>query len=108
MPCYQSRTYSVEFKAEHKGLLQQAAESLGASLSVGEEASVTLVTFKDGNIVAISNGKATGRNQDQVNSLRVAYSEAVVNQAKQWAQAKGWNAQQQSNGKLVLTKGGRR
>ncbi len=110
MPCYEINTFRVEFKAENYGLLQKAVQGLGGSIMRNATTGRATVVLKDGTTISIENGQATttARNGEQrINELRVAYSQTVVSQAKQWAASKGWSVQQTSANKMTLSKGQR-
>ena len=108
MPCWQVNTFSVEFAPQNYGVLSAAVRAMGGELR--RNGLLATVILKDGTTISLNNGQATGYGINaakNVNDLRVAYSKAIVSQAKQWAQAKGWSAQQTSANKTTLSKGTR-
>lgn len=98
MPCYEVNTISVEFSPQHYGVLMKAVESLGGKMRRGNGQATVVIGDQT---VIVKDGKANGPEQ-LVNSLRVAYSTAIVDQAKQWAAAKGWQTTA-SGGKTTIT-----
>jgi hypothetical protein len=107
VPCYQISTISTEFKASNFGLLSDVVKASGAEIKIHGD--IATVTLANGLEIKIANGQASGPWQVEkaINALRVAYSQAIVTQAKAWAQQKGWAVQQQSPNKMSLTKGQR-
>lgn len=82
MPCYTVRLVSVEFKAENKTILEEAARLLKWSYRLqGAYAQVGPV------IVYFDRQQARARRQGDINLLKQAYTQAAVKTA---AKKKGW------------------
>lgn len=93
MPCYQTNIVSIDFKPENEHLLRKALQALGWTITKnGQQIRVST----NSGTITIENGAATGR-PNEVNTLRVAYSNTVVAHAAQIAKAKGWNVQTVGN-----------
>lgn len=106
MPCYEVNTVSVEFSPRNYGTLSQAVQALGGQMCRNGE--LATVVLPSGRTVTLDNGQAIGRAED-INALRVAYSQAIVTQAQQWAKAKGWQASVSTGGtKTTFTAKGAR
>jgi hypothetical protein len=82
MPCYEVNLISVQFKIENLEILKSAAALLSWNFA------------KYGNIVKVgpvniylSQSKAESSTQENINTLKRAYSQAAVKAA---AKAKGW------------------
>lgn len=99
----------MEFKAENYGLLKQAAESLGWVMRRGGEQATLVgpdvtIVVRGGKAEATSSLSAE-RIGAEVNKLRVAYSQQVVNSVQAWAAQKGWQVQQAGPNKVTIQKG---
>lgn len=92
MPCYEVRTYSVEFKAGNRAIFDAAVKALGWK---SQNVSDGVVSFEGGNIIIdLNSGKATVREipgqttyQEKLNALKRSYSRQAVNAA---AKRMGW------------------
>lgn len=88
MPCYEVRTYSVEFKAGNRAIFDAAVKALGWT---PQNVSADVVSFERGNIrIDLASGKATvteivGRGQtsyqSKLNELKRSYSRQAINAA---------------------------
>jgi hypothetical protein len=88
MPCYQVRTYSVEFKAHNRAILDLALKSLDWIRE--PTGSDKVLSFQNGAIVInLDKGTAQIRAgyQEKLNALRRSYSRQAVNAA---AKRMGW------------------
>ena len=91
MPCWQVRTISVEFKAQHRDLLDEALNDLGWEV-LEQNVYGILVRPKgsrDSIRLDLVRGEATfdEQMQDRLNELKVGYSRAAVRKV---AKQKGW------------------
>ena len=80
MPCYTVRMTSVEFKAAHKGLLDEAVKFLGwRQHTTGSTVRVTTGNY-DVIDIDLARGTATFAEniQDRVNELKRAYSAQAI------------------------------
>jgi len=85
MPCYESRTISVEFHAKHRAVLDDAIASLGWR---AEETSPGVLTVNGGWLtVYLSEGRAVTSSQSDLNRLKVAYSKESLKRA---CRRNGW------------------
>jgi hypothetical protein len=92
MPCYQVRTYSVEFKAGNRAIFDAAVNALGWK---AQNVSDSVVSFDGGMIrIDLASGKATVMEQpgqmtyqEKLNALKRSYSRQAVNAA---AKRMGW------------------
>jgi hypothetical protein len=86
MPCYQVRTYSVEFKAGNRAIFDAAVKALNWT---PRNVSDDVVSFEGGKIlIDLASGKATVREntgqttyQDKLNELKRSYSRQAINAA---------------------------
>ena len=86
MPCYQVRTYSVEFKAGNRAIFDAAVKALGWT---PQNVSDGIVSFEGGNVIIdLNNGQATVREipgqttyQEKLNALKRSYSRQAINAA---------------------------
>lgn len=80
MPCYEVRTLSVEFKAEHIDLLEKALDSLGWIRDWN--GAKTFCRLNNGIELDLRTGKATIQEgqQDRLNQLKRAYSMEALKQ----------------------------
>lgn len=94
MPCYEIRTVTVEFKAEHKDILIKAIENLGWGY---REMSYGIST--NGMTIDLEAQKVSVREYgyDSVNQLKRAYSTAVIEEV---AKKKKWAIQKIAENKL--------
>ena len=84
MPCYEVRTYSVEFKAGNRAIFDAAVKALGWT---PQNVSDGVVSFEGGNIlIDLNSGKATVREntgqttyQERLNALKRSYSRQAIN-----------------------------
>ena len=102
MPCYVTSTISVEFDPKNLSVLQKTVDKLGWTLY--QRSGHIEIQPSYGVTITIKDGQATGSSEN-VNKLRVGYSQTLVQYAKDWAKAKGWQPQQLSENKLILRKG---
>ena len=95
MPCYQVRTYSVEFKAGNRAIFDAAVKALGWRFSNVAADSDNVVAFEGGMIkIDLASGKATVKElpgqttyQDKLNALKRSYSRQAINAA---SKRMGW------------------
>ena len=86
MPCYQVRTYSVEFKAGNRAIFDAAVKALGWTPF---DITATTVAFDGGKIlIDLASGQATIREipgqttyQEKLNALKRSYSRQAINAA---------------------------
>ena len=102
MPCdtqYLALTRG-DFDPQQPELLKKAVERLGWILT--STGSVHTITG-DGYTLTIANGQAQCRSRSEagaqaaINKLRSAYSDTIIDQASQWAKAKGWEVNKSGN-----------
>ena len=85
MPCYESRTISVEFHAKHRAVLDDAIASLG--WRVREMDNGVLSVNGGWMTIYLEEGRAVTSSQSDLNRLKVAYSKESLNRA---AKRQGW------------------
>jgi len=86
MPCYEVRTYSVEFKAGNRAIFDAAVKALGWT---PQNVSADVVSFEGGLIrIDLASGQATvmeipGQTtyQEKLNALKRSYSRQAINAA---------------------------
>ena len=101
MPCWEVRTMSVEFKAKHRRLLEQAVEALGWSWkSEGQGLRVQLPGWNSFTIDFVEQ-KAIGKEslQGKINQLKQQYSKQALRRA---AKLQGWQMKTKGQMKGVL------
>lgn len=103
MPCYEVRTYSVEFRAENARLLESAIESLGWTHEKTERG----YRLANGFEIDLKTGSATLKagQQTDLNRLKQAYSQKALRAV---AQKQGWQVTTASDGSLRVMKGVKR
>jgi len=97
MPCWEVRTMSVEFKAKHKGLLQNALRALGLNYElIGDVFDVVglgKIDLKKGAAEIDQSG------QKKLNQLKQQYSKECLRRA---AKLQGWQLKTKGQTKGVL------
>ena len=85
MPCYESRTISVEFHAEHRAVLDDAIASLGWRV---REMDNGVLSVNGGWLtIYLEEGRAVTSSQSDLNRLKVAYSKESLKRA---CKRNGW------------------
>ena len=101
MPCYEVRTMSVEFKAQHKSLLMMALKNLGWNWR--EENGKLNVSYDI--VIDLSNQQAEvpegRRSQSKLNELKRAYSSAAISKV---AKVNLWQRKADNDQKGILRK----
>jgi len=94
MPCWEVRTMSVEFKAKHRKLLEQAIESLGwEHESVARGIRIKTSTWNSFTIdLASQKAEIQPGQQTNLNRLKQQYSKEALRRV---AKLQGWRFKQQ-------------
>jgi hypothetical protein len=103
MPCYEVRTVQVEFKAGSREYLLKALEQTGIEHTWNKETNIIYGGGNYGKLWAINLDKQTATVEQgyeaELNKVRRAYSEAVVNEV---ARKKKWLVKKAAENKIQL------
>ena len=112
MPCWEVRTMSVEIRAKHRKLLEQAIEALGWKWeNIADGILVRIEGWFEGRFIsnwdaftinlASQKAEIEPRQQGLLNNLKQQYSKQALMRA---AKLRGWQFKQQGQMKGVLRK----
>jgi len=100
MPCYEVRTMSVEFQAQHKGLLIKALTNLGWGFTEHADR-ITLTRENEGIEIDLrrQEAKLEEWQQSKLNQLKRAYSSAALDRV---AKMNMWTRKSETETRGVL------
>jgi len=100
MPCFTTSRMSVEFKAEHFDILEDAAKSLGFRAQRNGD---SLTFYTSNGPVTVRDGQINLDDRDRkiIDPLKRAYSKKVLEKA---ASRYGWALKETANNKFVVNK----